>query len=213
MSGILRKSAFFYLTHLFTFSIPGLTILAFHEDARMLSVMALWAPVWLSSSVLWSERQESYAFLRTLPVTDRRIVRTKFGLALGFAVIYWLYLSLLIRMAWGATPEYDGYMALAILSCSIALLLEGGWYVFSWRFGPSPLMAGVMAFIVIVVMGTWIIDVRHLVATGGIGAITPRWLAEGPWIYKVILVVAALAVYLGIMKLAVRVKEKSEVVL
>jgi hypothetical protein len=213
MSAVLRKSSFFFITHLCTFSVPGLAVLAFREDARVLSVMALWAPFWLSSSVLWSERQESYAFLRMLPVTDRRIVLTKFGLALGFAVIYWIFLSLLIRAAWGATPEYAGYAALAGLSWAVSLVLAGGWYVFSWRFGPSALTAGVMAFVVIGVLATWIVDVRRLVGTAGIGAVTPRWLAEGPWTYQAVLFAAALAAYYGLMRLAVRVKEKSEAIL
>ena len=79
MSAILRKSSFFFIPHLCTFSIPPLTMFPEWRHRGMLSVFALWIPVWLSSSVLWSERQESYAFLRTLPVTDREIVRTKFG--------------------------------------------------------------------------------------------------------------------------------------
>ncbi|OGD40582.1 MAG: hypothetical protein A2V45_00320 [Candidatus Aminicenantes bacterium RBG_19FT_COMBO_58_17] len=211
MSAILRKSSFFFITHVCTFSIPGMAMLLAHEDRRMLSVMALWVPVWLSSSVLWSERQESYAFLRTLPVTDREIVRTKFGLALGFAVIYWLFLSLLIRGAWGSTPEYAGYMALASLTCAVSLILAGGWYIFSWRFGPSALTGGVMAFLAIVILATWIADVRRMVRTGGIGILAPRWLAEGPWIYQAGMFAVALAAYYGLMRLAVRVKIKSEV--
>ena len=176
----------------------------------MLSVMALWVPFWLSSSILWSERQESYAFLRTLPVTDRQIVRTKFGLALGFGVIYWLILSLFIRGAWGSTPEYSGYMALVNLTCAVSLVLSGGWYIFSWRFGPSVLTAVVMAFVVIGILATWVVDVRRLVGIGGIGVLAPRWLAEGPWIYQIVLFAIALAAYYGLMRVAVHVKKASE---
>jgi len=180
------------------------------RNRGVLSVMALWVPVWLSSSILWSERQESYGFLRTLPVTDRQIVRAKFGLALGFAVIYWLVLSLFIRGAWGSTPEYSGYVALASLTCAVSLVLAGGWYIFSWQFGPSALTAGVIAFMVLGILATWIVDVRHMVRIGGIGTLAPRWLAEGPWFYQAVLFAVALAAYYGLMRLAVRVKEESE---
>jgi hypothetical protein len=210
MPAILRKSSFFFITHLCTFSIPPLAMLLERRNRGMLSVMALWVPVWLSSSILWSERQESYAFLRTLPVADRQIVRTKFGLALGFAVIYWLILSLFIRGAWGSTPEYSGYMALASLTCAVSLVLAGGWYIFSWRFGPSVLTAGVMIFVVIGVLATWVVDIRRMVSIGGIGTLAPRWLAEGPWVYQAVLFAVALAAYYGLMRLAVRVKEESE---
>jgi len=211
MSPILRKSCFFYISHLCTFCIPPLAMLAGLGNRGMLAVMALWVPVWLSSSVLWSERQESYAFLRTLPVTDREIVRTKFGLALGSALLYWLFLALLIRRAWGSTPEYAGYMALASLACAIAIVLSAAWYIFSWRFGPSALTAGVMTFVVIGILATWIVDVKRTVRTGGIGMLAPRWLAEGPWFYHILLLTAALAAYYGLMQVAVRAKVKSEV--
>jgi ABC-2 family transporter protein len=211
MSAILRKSSFFYITHLCTFCIPPLAMLAESKNRGVLAIMALWIPIWLSSSILWSERQESYAFLRTLPVTDRQIVRTKFGLTLGFTVIYWLIVSLFIRWAWGSTPEYAGYMALTSLTCAAALVLAGGWYMFSWQFGPSALSAGVMAFVMIGILATWIVDVKRTVRTSGIGTIAPGWLAEGPWIYHVLLFAAALAAYYGLMQAAVQVKIKSEV--
>jgi hypothetical protein len=210
MSAILRKSSFFFITHVCTFCAPPLIMLAESRNRGMLAIMAIWVPIWLSSSVLWSERQESYAFLRTLPVTDREVVRTKFSLALGFALIYWLILSLLIRWAWGSTPEYASYMALTSLTCAISLFLAGGWYIFSWRFGPSALTAGVMAFIVIGILATWTIDVKNIIRTRGIKAISPGWLAEGPWIYQPIMFAVALAAYYGLMRLAVRVKIKSE---
>ena len=211
MSPILRKSSFFFITHLCTFSIPGLAMLLAHENRGMLSVMALWVPAWLSSSVLWSERMESYAFLRTLPVTDREIVRAKFGLALGFAFIYWLFLSLLIRWAWGSTTEYAGYMALANLTCAIAIILAAAWYMFSWRFGIPALTGGVILFLVIVIVATMIANIERMVRSGGIGILAPRWLAGGPWTYQALMFAVALAAYFGLMRLAVRVKEKSEV--
>ncbi len=210
MFAILRKSSFFFISAFCTFVIPPLAMLLGQRNRGVLSVMALWVPVWLSSSILWSERQESYGFLRTLPVTDRQIVRAKFGLALGFAVIYWLALSLFIRGAWGSKPEYSGYAALASLTCAVSLVLAGGWYIVSWRFGPAALTAGVMAFVVLGILGTWIVDVRRMVRIGGIGTLSPRWLAEGPRAYRAVLLALALAAYYGLMRLAVRVKEKSE---
>jgi|GEM_PF-3416898 len=213
MSAILRKSSFFFITHLCTFSIPGLATIPMWENPGMISVMALWVPLWLSSSVLWSERQESYAFLRTLPVTDRQVVRTKFGLALGFIVLYWVILILLIRRSWGATPEYAGYMALASLTCAVSIVLVAFWYVFSWRFGTTALTVAVMAVLVIGLIVALATNLERMIKTHGIGILAPRWLAEGPWIYQVLLFAAALAAYYGLMRVAVRVKERSEAIL
>ena len=210
MSAILRKSSFFYISHLCTFVIPPLYMLAEPRNRSVLAVMALWIPVWLSSSVLWSERQESYTFLRMLPVTDRRIVRTKFGLVLGFAIVYWLVVSLFIRAAWGSTPQYAGYMALTSLACATALVLAGGWLIVSWRFGQTVLTAAVMAFVVTGILSTWFVDVKRRVRGGGIWEITPEWLAEAPWFYHVLLFAAALAAFYGLMRIAIRIKTRSE---
>jgi hypothetical protein len=211
MLAILRKSSFFFITHLCSYSAPALYMLLERKGGGFLSVMALWLPAWLSSSVLWSERQESYAFLRVLPVTDRQIVRTKFGLALGFAFLYWIILFLFNRLTWGSDPVHYYYAALANLCCAVSLVLVAGWYLFSWRFGPSALNVAVVVFTLVVIFGTFIVNIRRMVRTRGIGVLAPRWLAEGPWFYHILLLVATLAAYYGLMRLAVRVKEKSEV--
>ena len=210
MSVLLKKSSYFFFTHLATFSLPPLFMLLTGKNRGVLAVMALWVPAWLSSSILWSERMESYAFLRLLPATDRRIVRLKFGLALGFAAVYWLLMTLLIRATFGASPEFSGYTALADLTCAVSLLLAGGWYLFSWRFGPNALPAAVMVFVMAVTRSTWIVDVRAILRSSGIEPIAPRWLAEGPGILRWALLAAALGAYYGLMRLAVRIKEKSE---
>ena len=213
MSAILRKSSFFFITHLGTFSIPGLATIPGWENPGMISVMALWVPLWISSSVLWSERQESYSFLRSLPVTDRQIVRTKFGLALGFILLYWLILALLIRKGWGQTPQYDGYMALASLTCAVSIVLAAGWYLLSWRFGTTVLTVAVIALLAVAIVITMAANIERMIKTSGIGILAPRWLAEGPWIYQALLFAAALAACFGLMRVAVRVKERSEAIL
>jgi len=101
MFAIARKTSFYYFTHLWTFSLAALFVL--RGRGGILSMMAILVPAWLSSSVLWSENMESYAFLRTLPVTDREVVRAKFSLALAAAFVYWVILLLLVSSAWGHT--------------------------------------------------------------------------------------------------------------
>lgn len=210
MFAIARKSSFFFITHLCTFSVPALYMLLERKGAGFLSVMCLWLPAWLSSSVLWSEKQESYAFLRMLPVTDRQVVRAKFGLALGFTFLYWLVMFLFNRLSWSPGPDQSYYSALANLCCAISIVLVACWYLFSWRFGPAALNVAIVVFTLSVVVGTFIVNVRSMVRTHGIGILAPRWLAEGPWSYHVLLVAAALVAYYGLMRIAIRVKAKSE---
>jgi hypothetical protein len=209
MFTIARKTSFFYFTHLCTFCVPAWPALL-KGKGGIISMLALWVPAWLSSSVLWSEKQESNAFLRMLPVTDREIVRTKFGLALAAAFVYWLILALFTWWAWDSTWEYPMYMALANLTCAISLPLVACWYIFSWRFGVSALTQTVMAFLVIDLATTFVVNVDRRNWVGAPGIPVARWLAEGPWYLQLCLFLIALAAYYGLMQVAVRVKQKSE---
>lgn len=209
MFAIARKTSFFYFTHLCTFCVPAWPALL-KGKGGIISMLAFWVPLWLSSSVLWSEKQESYALLRMLPVTDREIVRAKFGLVLAAAFLYWLILSLFTWWAWDSTWEYPFYMALANLTCAISLPLAACWYIFSWRFGQSALTVGVLAFIVLGIIAAFILNVDRRNWVGAPGIPAARWLAEGPWYLQFCLFLTAFAAYYGLMQVAVRVKAKSE---
>ena len=209
MFAIARKTSFFYFTHLCTFCAPVWPALL-KGKGGIISMMAIFVPAWLSSSVLWSEKQESYAFLRMLPVTDHEIVRAKFGLTLAAAFVYWLILSLFTWWAWGSTWEYPAYMALANLSCAVSLPLAACWYIFSWRFGISALTVGVIAFLVLDLIATFVVNVERRRWVGAPGIPTVRWLAEGPWYLQLYLFLLAFAAYYGLMEVAVRVKARSE---
>jgi len=209
MFAILRKTSFFYFTHLCTFSAPAWPALMKGEGG-ILSMMAVFIPAWLSSSVLWSERQESYAFLRTLPVTDREIVRTKFGLVLAAACAYWVILSLLVLSSWGSSWEYPAYMALTNLACALALPLAACWYIVSWRFGVDALTTGVMIFVVLDLAAAFVVNVDNRRWVGAPGIAAARWLAEAPWYFQPAMFLLSLAFYYALMEVAVRVKARSE---
>ncbi len=212
MFAIARKTSFFYFTHLVTFCAPAWPAML-KGKGGIVSMLAFWVPLWLSSSVLWSEKQESYQFLRMLPVTDREIVRAKFGLALAAAFVYWLFLSLFTWWAWESAWEYPYYMALANLTCAISLPLAACWYIFCWRFGQAALTVGVLAFIVLGIITAFILNVDHRNWVGAPGIPAARWLAGAPWYLQFYLFLAALASYYLLMQVAVRVKAKSEVCL
>ena len=209
MFTIARKTSFFYFTHLCTFTAPAWPALM-KGKGGIISMLAFWVPAWLSSSVLWSERQESYPFLRTLPVTDREIVREKFGLALMAAFVYWLILSILAWWAWGSQWEYPAYMALVNLACAVSLPLVACWYILYWRFGMTALTVGVIAFIVLDIIMVFVLNVDRRNWVGAPGIPAARWLAEGPWYLQFYLILMAVAAYYGLMKVAVLVKQKSE---
>jgi len=101
-------------------------------------------------------------------------------------------------------------MALATLTCAIAIILSAAWYVLSWRLGIPALTVAVIVFLVIGIVTTMAANIERMIRTGGIGILAPRWLAEGPWFYHILLLAAALAAFYGLMQLAFRVKRESE---
>ena len=131
-------------------------------------------------------------------------------LIMTFVFLYWLVMSLFNELTRGSDPVHSYYAALVNLCCAVSLVLVAGWYVFSWRFGPAALTTAVVVFGLIIFLGTSLANVRRMVATHGIGVLAPRWLAEAPWFYHVLLFAAALAAYYGLMRIAIRIKARSE---
>jgi hypothetical protein len=205
MLTIIRRNAFWYFTHLATFGFP-LWNWAFDRGRRgYLVFLTLMAPVWLSSSVLWSERNESYAFLRMLPVRDGDIVHAKLKLGLGAVVLYWAMLSFLTLLAWGPSPAFFARFSLINLICAASLPLVALCYLGVWRYGARAMTIPILVFMAITffsVMGGGIARWR--------GSDFGQGLAPAPWPLQVFVPTAAFLVWLLLAKAAPRVKRDNE---
>jgi len=82
MIGLLRKSSFFYISHLVTFSWIGV-VPSLEGKYDWIVVASAIVPLWMSSSVLWAEQSEKYRFLRILPIHSSEIVAVKLSLILA----------------------------------------------------------------------------------------------------------------------------------
>ena len=75
MDPILRRSSFYYVTSLFMYmSLMGRYMLT--RDWPVFEILPLFVPIWVLGALFASESDECYAFLRMLPVPDRRVART-----------------------------------------------------------------------------------------------------------------------------------------
>lgn len=209
MVPIIRRSSFFYLTHLATFC--GL-LLGLFRGWHAFEVVPVFMPIWLSGSVLFSERDESYAFLRTLPVTDRAMVRAKFGILLSASAAYWLaFTGVAIALSDRLSFGYPAGVFIT-LTWGFSLLLAAVWQIAIWRLG-QPLMTwfivGYMAcnmfaaipYIVSLSRGEW---------EGFWESTTILWLARTPGITLALTIAVVLAAFYGLMQVGVRVKQSSE---
>jgi len=211
MDPILRRSSFFYVTTLLTYcGLMGRFLIT--RDWPAFEIIPLFMPVWLASALLFSERDESYAFLRTLPVTDRVVVRTKFSLILSFATIQWLLMIgvVLLRDDGVSGPSTLVYVTLV---CAFALLVVASLQVGIWRYGTSVMTVVIAAFValglvlVIVHMAT-LKHVDNWPALSRLAVV--EWLGRAPWLSSAAVAALVLAALHGLMRIGVRVKASSE---
>jgi len=205
MLTVIRGNAFWYLSHLATFGVAVVPAVFDRGRRGPLFYMILLAPVWLASSVLWSERNESYAFLRMLPVRDGDIARAKLKLGLGAVVLYWVLLSLLTLLVWGTSPAFFARFSLINLVCAASLPLVALCYLGVWRYGARAMTIPILVFMAITffsVMGGGIARWR--------GSDFGQGLAAAPWPLQVLGPAAAFLVWLLLARAAPRIKRDNE---
>ena len=212
MDPIVRRSSFFYLSTLVIFSAVLGKYLGV-DPWPAFEVIPLFMPVYLAAAVLSSERGESYGFLRMLPVTDRAIVRRKFGLILGAAAAYWLFMMLVALARWSSGVSGPSTLVYVTLVCGYGLVLGACCQIGIWRFGLSVTTGVIAAFLgvslVVTIVHTAGLRYRQdwpvLTRLAGL-----QWLAGAPWLSVVVLAGLSLAVFWGLMRLGIRVKASSE---
>jgi hypothetical protein len=212
MNPIFNRSSFYYWTSLGTYAaLMGRYLVT--RDWSAFEIIPLFMPVWLASAMLAGEHDESYAFLRTLAVTDRAIVRTKFGAILLSAAMQWALMvgvSIVRRHDAASDPSTVVYLTLI---ASAALILVGWLQVGIWRHG-MPVMLRVT---VGAIAGGIVLIILHMVCLKQVEAWPAlsriwlvQWLGGSPWVSSAVLAAAALAVFHRLMGRGVRMKTSSE---
>jgi hypothetical protein len=204
MLSIIRRSSFFYVTHFLTFIMLSLveTVAGRRGIAVFVAAMAF---IWLPSSVLWSERNESYSFLRLLPVRDRDVVHAKLLLGLGAAAVYWLWLSLLALATWGATPVFLARFSLITLTASFWPPLVALCYLGVWRIGARAMTFPLLTIMAFAFFGLLGLGTRFFPPRGG-----DLGLVAAPWPLQVLMPAAGLALFLVLARRAPRVKWRND---
>jgi hypothetical protein len=183
------------------------------RDWTAFELIPLFLPVWLISGMLASEHNERYAFLRTLPLTDGAVARTKFTLILSFVGVAWLSMTAVALLRRGdgiATPSTLVYVTLV---CASALLVGALYQIAIWRFG-IPVMFPVIGASVAAGLVLAVVHLANLKyhdewpALSQVGLV--EWLGRAPWISSAVILALALWAYHALMQLGVRVKAASE---
>jgi hypothetical protein len=215
MLSVFVKSSFFYVSHLVAFSWIGLPLLVRQFGERQIGVipvMAMLIPVWVSSTVLFSEKDESYAFLRSLPMTDREVVRTKFTLAALAVLAYWLLMTAVTVQFCTGTPYLAPNMALMEIAALVSLVAAACWFMGIWMFGRSIMTFVILIFMVLGIAGALLFRFGNGsdLWCSAYDVIFVSLLSKAPWYVDGLVIVLGLLVYYALMQLAVKVKRASE---
>lgn len=207
MVAILRQYGFFYMTHFFTFSMLIIAPM-FAWDSRVYFVPMFLLPVWVTSSVLWSERQGSEQFLKTLPATNREIVRWKFSMLAGACAIYWILMFAFVSLARPEPGMIGVYVRFITYSAVSAFSLGLLAYVGIWFFGKN-----LMTTVIVLFMLTWTvftITVISAVKSGHWRTLTDlplvSMVAPLPWFVSLVFVALAAVAFWGFTEVGVRIR-------
>jgi hypothetical protein len=212
MEPILRRSSFYYITALCTYMVlMGRFMLT--RDWPVFEVIPLFLPVWLLAAQLSSEHDERYAYLRTLPIPDRRVARIKFTLILTAAATAWVLMTAaaLYRAADGLTEP----STLVYITCvaTFGLLLAGCYQIAIWRYGFPAMFAvsGVSIAVGLVLVIIHLANLKYNTFWPALSRLAVvEWLGGAAWISNVLIAALALTVFYGLLRVGIRVKESSE---
>jgi hypothetical protein len=209
MIGLLRKSSFFYISHLFTFSWIGLAP-SFQGKYGVFIAMSAVVPLWMSSSVLWAEIFEEYRFLRMLPTTNREIVAVKLSLILAAGMAYLGVLSTYILIAGDKGGHLPVNFSTAVFAGLVGVLLAFVWQICIWRFG----IRTITPIIVVAILLQFLLVFLPLAAGRraslvGVNEIKLFQTLSEPLWFVCLLALAGLLFY-GLWKLAIQTFERSD---
>lgn len=212
MDPILRHSSFYYASSVATYmALMGRYFIT--RSFPVFEIIPLFMPVWLASALLASESDESYAFLRTLPVAERSVARRKFLLILSVAAVEWLLMAL---VAWLRTRDgvaSSSTFVFLTLVCAAGMLVVAGLQIAVWRFGIAAVRPPVIVALAIIL----VLLIGHTFALKRVGAwfafsqLGPvEWLGGAPWLSVPAIAAISLLMFSRLMRIGVRVKASSE---
>jgi len=212
MDAIFRRSSFYYVTAVVTFmGLMGRFMLT--RDWPVFEVVPLFLPVWLLGALFASEYDECYAFLRTLPVPDATVVRTKFTLILSIVTIAWALMFAVSAYRLGDGMAGPSTFVYITLVCASGLFLVSCYQIAIWRYG-FPVMSVVIGVSIAAGLVMAVVHVANLRYMRGWPAFSRLafvdWLGGAPWISSTVAAALALVAFHRLMRFGIRIKAASE---
>ncbi len=212
MDPIFRRSSLFYVTGLCVYmALMGRYMLT--RSWPVFEVVPLFLPIYLMGELFASEHDEHYAFLRTLPVPDRVVVRTKFELVLLATAAAWVLLmaGALLRTQDGMADR-STFIYITLVS-GASLLLAGTCQVGVWFHGIRfmQVVLGISMALGVVLLLVHVFNLKQVPGWPALSQSPPiLWLSRAPVISSVAIIAVTLLLYWRLMRAGVRVKAECE---
>jgi len=197
---------------------PLLTAVWFIKISPLSTYQIFMGGMWATLAVLVGaingemieEKMHGYAFLRILPIKDRDIVMSKFLMAGLTACVFVVQINILFGFLPGPAHLFALGRILIPLSAGLALLAAALLYVLAFRIGFSRFIKIAWgAFFVIILSPILILEFVLLKIDLDYGQIINSIISL-PWMVWLVVGLAFIASYFGLMSLAVKAKEASK---
>jgi hypothetical protein len=177
-------------------------------DAPMTMLTGSYIVVFVIGAVMTVEYNEDksngYMFLHLLPLSVREIVMSKFALSFLFTTVL-IIINMVMFSFFSGTPEVSAFSRVYFIFCGIlGLIFSGVCYICIFEFGYSTFIKSGMAVSAVMILGIPILIYEVFLPRLDIGAaqIIDFALAAN-W---TLVIVCAIALYIGMMMIAIRVK-------
>ena len=174
-------------------------------SGAMVMFQGLWLILTVEAALATNEKTEEkshgYDFLRTLPIKDEGIVRSKFLVVLISTVFLTAFNYILYLFIPGLPHMYALGRVVVLLSAIYALLLAGVSYVIIFRFGHGAFVKFVWMAMIISMVGPLLIFENVILKTD-LATITER-LGHFFWLFWIVIPLCGLAVFYLLSRLAI----------
>jgi hypothetical protein len=161
----------------------------------------------------FSEWTSHYAFLRTLPVTDREIVTAKFTLALFDVCLCWSIVMLAFSLFESSTAQFAVHATYISLWCCLALVITSLWLIGIYGVGMGiGLVMSLLLVFVLLPLSLVLDKVFEFHETLGFPGPVYE-LSRLHWSVWLLFAALVLLMHYGFLRIAARIKASGEVYL
>ncbi len=216
MLRLMQKNSFYFIFYAFAWIpifilavvLPGRPL-----DTGMVFFDGMWIILLLLGSMIVCEQSEGkangYDFLRMLPIKDSHIVKAKFFLVLLTACFVIIYLTIIYLFVF-IPPEVLAIVKVFIPLCAVVgILLDAFLYTLIFKIGFSKTIKIGWIIFVVIILGAFLFIELVLVKSDIDAGKISAFLNSNPLAIWIVLGLGVLAVYFGLMFMAIKAKKRN----